>query len=119
MGNCTVAIKKAAPGISGAGVTKVVDITMSASYATGGDTVLLASLGLDSVDALVLTGNAAGLALEVVHGATPSTAPKIKVSRDNSNATYLQNVAFAEPAAATNFSTVVVRAIAYGNNPHI
>ncbi len=117
MGTCTVAIKKRT-GITPTGQTIVADITLSASYATGGDTVTLASLGLKSLSALVLTGNAGAVALEVVHGANETADPKIKVSRDNANATYLSQVAFAEPAAAVNFSAVTVRAIAYGDLPN-
>jgi hypothetical protein len=115
MGTATVAIKKAAPGLAGAGVAKIVDITLSSSYATGGDTVTLTSLGMSSLDALMLTGNAAGYACEVVHGATPTTDPKIRLWEDKATAAATP---LGEEAAATNVTSVVLRAIAYGS-PHI
>src|SRR3990172_4669530 len=115
MGNCTVAIKKRT-GNAVSGKVIVADITMSTSYATGGDTVPLASLELSSIDVLMLSGNSGGYTMEVVHGAAPTTAPKIKLYEDKVTAA---SPPLSEEANATNVSTIVVRAIAYGDNPHV
>ena len=117
MGNCTVALVKKT-GLSPTGTCKIVDITLSTSYATGGDTVTLASLGMSGVDALVLTGTSpvSGIALAVVHGAVPSTAPKIKAYQD---VTPAATAPLPEVANATNLSTTVVRGIVYGDLPNI
>lgn len=112
MGNCTVTIKKAAPGLTPAGNCKIVDIALSASYATGGDTVTLASLGYKNVDAIDLCGGATtpgGHAVEVIHGAA-GVAPKLRV-RDAATGAELTN--------ATDQSGQSIRAVAYGDNPHV
>lgn len=112
MGTATVAIKKRT-GITAVGQSTVVDITLSTSYATGGDTVTLASLGLPSVSAMVLTSNAGGYNVQVVHGAVETTAPLLKVYQgDNTNAAAAPGI---EVPNTTNLSTVVVRAIVYSD----
>lgn len=116
MGTCTVAIRKRT-GIVPAGRAAVVDITLSSSYADGGDTVPISALGIGKrCDILMLQSDAAvpaggadvtGRSLVVVNGATPSTDPKIAV--------YVQGAAagpLTERAAASNESTVTVRALA-------
>lgn len=106
MGNCTVTVKKKSP-VSPSGKTVIVDIALSSSYATGGDTVTLASLGLKRLSALMLqTGvsSPGGHALEVINGADEYTAPKIR-ARDVAAGTELAN--------AGDRSAEKVRAIAY------
>lgn len=121
MGICTVSIKRRT-GLTPAGKCVIADITLSSSYADGGDTVQLSDLGLKTIDALVLSGGAAvpaggadvtGRLLVVIHGATPTTDPKIAVYEQGAAAGPLT-----EDAATTNNSTVTVRAIAYGDNYH-
>lgn len=109
MGNCTVTIRKmATPQAVPAGQSVVADIALSTSYATGGDTIPLASLGLpNGVDFIDVSGGATtpgGHAVEVVHGATPGTAPKLRV-RDVAAGTELAN--------ASNNSGQTVRVMAY------
>lgn len=113
MGNCTVAIKRRT-GISTTGQTVIADVTMSASYATGGDTLLISDLGMKSVSAVILSGASptSGVALSVVHGAAETTNPKIKAYQD---VTPAATAPFAEVAAATNLSTHVVRAVVFGD----
>lgn len=118
MGTCTVAIKKRT-GLTPTGRAVIADITFSASYADGGDTVTLASLELKTCSALMLSGDAAvpaggadvsGRSLVVIHPAAETTDLKI--------AAYVQGAGagpLTEVAAATNMATVVVRAIAYGD----
>lgn len=115
MGTCAVTIKKKT-GIIPAGKAVVADITLSSSYADGGDTVTLASLGLKRCDILMLQSDAAvpaggadvtGRSLVVINGATPFDNPKI--------AAYVQGAGagpLTERAAASNESTVTVRALA-------
>lgn len=118
MGTCTVVIKKGpTPGLTPTGKAVIADITLSSSYADGGDTVTLKSLGLDWCDMLDLGSDAAvpaggadvtGRSLVVVYGATPGTDPKI--------AAYVQGAGagpLTETAAAVSLATVTVRAIAY------
>jgi hypothetical protein len=113
MGTCAVAIKKRDIGI-GDHVEVTADVTLSASYATGGDTVTLASLGLKTLRSLILTSantaSAAGLQpLAVVHGASEVTDPKIMVG----NAATPQ----AEVTAATNLSALAAfRVVAKGDH---
>lgn len=122
MGNVAVAIRRRT-GLTPSGKCVIADLTLSSSYADGGDTVPLASLGLTTIDALVLSGasgvpsgggaDVTGRVLQVVHGATDTTAPKI--------AAYVQGAGagpLTETAATTNLSTITVRAIAYGDNYH-
>jgi hypothetical protein len=109
VGNCTGTIKR----VYNEGPMKqtIVDLSMSGSYATGGDTVPLSVLGLTTVEYLNLcagTSNTLGHPLAVIHGATPQTAPKI-FARDVGTG--------AEVANATNLSTMVVRVIASGEGP--
>ena len=116
MGTATVSVKKRNVGV-GASKEVVADITLSGSYATGGDTVTIASLELDSIDALMLTSNANGYNIQVVHGANNRTAPKLKVYQgDNANAGAAAGI---EVPNATSLATVVVRVVASGENPNI
>jgi hypothetical protein len=91
----------------------IADLSMSSSYATGGDTVPLSALGLSSLEALDLTSNTSGAALFhpliVIHGANNRTAPKI-MARDVAAGTEIAN--------ATNLSTMTgIRCIARGEGP--
>jgi predicted aconitase len=109
MGNCTAVLKKGpTTGISPTGRAVIADVSLSTSYATGGDTVPLAALGLpDGVDALDLCAavtTPGGHAVEYIPGATPATAPKLRV-RDVATGVEL--------TSATNNSAQSVRVIAY------
>lgn len=111
MGTCTVTIKKR--DFSRAAKVATVDIALSTSYATGGDTVNIKDCELDTLHALELCAGATtptGHALEVIHGATEKTAPLIRV-RDVATGV--------EITAATNLSAQTVRARAYGNDPYV
>lgn len=121
MGICTVSVKRRT-GLAPVGKCVIADVTLSNSYADGGDTVQLSDLGLTTIDALVLSGNAAvpaagadvtGRVLVVIHGAAATDNPKIAVYEQGAAAGPLT-----EDAATTNNSTVTVRAIAYGDNYH-
>lgn len=111
MGNCTVTIKKRT-GIFPTGDGKLVDIALSSSYATGGDTVTLASLGVRSLDALILNSatTPGGHAVEVIHGAAGTTAPLLRV-RDAATGAQLTN--------ATDNSAQSVRALVLGDFPNL
>lgn len=113
MGTATVAIRKRT-GLSPTGTTVIADITLSASYATGGDTVTPASLGLVAIDAIILSGNSptSGLVFGVSHG----TPTRIKAYQDNATAAAAP---LGEVAAATNLTSHTVRAIVYGDLPNI
>ncbi len=89
MGSCVIAnVKQGGPGTRSAGKRAVeADVTLSASYATGGETVALTSLGLKRVDGIVIpshdfnsrkavatTSSRVGLSVEL--GGTV-TAPKL------------------------------------------
>lgn len=115
MGTATVSIKKRT-GITPTGQAVVADVTLSSSYATGGDTVPIASFGLKTLSALMLSGNAGGYVCEAVHGATEIVDPKIKLYDDDATAA---DDPFTEEANATNVSTVVIRVIAYGDLPNV
>lgn len=109
MGNCTATILRAYS--SGPMKHVIADLTMSGSYATGGDTVPLSILGLANVEMLNISGASAGLVghtLSVVHGATSRTAPKI-LARDVVTGT--------EVTAAQSLATMVVRVEAQGEGP--
>jgi len=108
MGNCTVAIRRKHSGRTN-GFSTIVDINLSASYATGGDTVPLAALGLGMgrLTSLMLQSGVSspgGHALEVVNGATEDVAPKIR-ARDVASGAELTN--------ATDQSAQSIRAEAY------
>jgi hypothetical protein len=110
MGVCTVTKVRRQVNVLGTQCdSAMVDIALSTSYATGGDTVPLASFNFpgSGLTALVLqTGvsSPAGHALEVINGANDYTAPKIRV-RDVATGT--------EISAATNLSAQTIRAIAF------
>lgn len=110
MGNVTVTVRQ---DLSlGPFHAKVVDIAPNTSYAAGGDTIPLASLGLKTLQGIVLMSPYSGAALfhpaTIVYGATPQTDPKLMM-RDV--------VTGAEVTAAFNASTAVVRALAFGEGP--
>ena len=110
MGTCTVTPRKHT-GITPTGTGKVVDIALSSSYATGGDTVTLASLGVTRLQALVLCGptSPGGHAVEVIHGATEGTNPLLR-ARDVATGTELTN--------ASNQSGQSIRALVLGDLPN-
>lgn len=70
----TIAVANLRQGVSDNKRYVDADITMSASYATNGDTVPVATLGLKVVDEILVHGNNEGLSL--VLGGT-SQAPKV------------------------------------------
>lgn len=115
MGTATVAIRKRT-GITPTGSAVVADITLSSSYATGGETVPLSALGLKSIGCLVLSGGAAGYVCEAVHGASEATDPKIRLWEDKATA---GATPFLEEGAGVNVTGVTVRAIAYGDLPNV
>lgn len=111
MGTCTVTPRKRS-GILPTGTGQLVDIALSSSYATGGDTVTLASLGVTRLQGLILGSSAsspAGHAIEVLYGATEGDAPKLRV-RDAATG--------AEIANATNLSAQSLRALVLGDLPN-
>ena len=81
MGNCTGLIKKR--NTRPYGRANIVKVNLSASYATGGDTVPPAILGIGNrLSALFLASSATnptGHAVEVVPGATEYAASKLRV----------------------------------------
>lgn len=80
-------------------------ITLDSSYATGGEAVTLAQLGLSRLDFLCLT---AGIGyLPTWDGST--TAPKVLVYRQTA-----ATGAFAEVPSTTDMSATTVRFLAYG-----
>lgn len=110
MGNCTVTVRQ--DFSLGPFHAKIVDIAGSTSYATGGDALSLASLGLKSVQAIFLAGAYGPAALfhvlAPVSGTTPLTDLKL-MARDT--------VTGAEVTAAQNLSTEIVRALVLGEGP--
>lgn len=109
MGTCTVAIKRKT-GLTPTGSCVIADVTFSASYATGGDTLTRASLGLGRVSAVVVTSDVVGRSLVVNHGANESTDPLVSAYQQGAGAGPLTEV-----AAATNLSAVTFRVVAYGD----
>jgi hypothetical protein len=106
MGNCTATIKKRT-GVTPAGVAIVADLALSATYATGGDTVPLSLFGVPTIDAIIFCGGATtpgGHALEAIYAASPATAPKIR-ARDVATGAELTN--------GNDFSAQSVRVIVY------
>jgi len=92
MGNCTGTVKKRDAGI-GDHVEVTATVNLSTSYATGGDTVPLAVLGLKTIRALLICGGATtpgGHAIEVLMGATEVTAPLLRI-RDAATGAQLTN----------------------------
>lgn len=117
MGTCAVTIRKKT-GIVPTGRAAIVDITLSASYADGGDTVPISALGIGKrCDLLMLQGDGGvpggvgaditGRSLVVVNGATPFIDPKIAVYQQGVGAGPLT-----ELAAAQSVATITVRALA-------
>jgi hypothetical protein len=79
MGNCAVTVLK--KNVRPSGRSALVRITLSATYAAGGDTVPRASLGIGNrVSALLVSGatNPGGNTVSVVPGANEYTDPKLK-----------------------------------------
>jgi hypothetical protein len=111
MGNCTVTFKRRT-GVGATGNVVICDIALSGSYATGGDTVTLASLRMSSVQAVIISGvtTPGGHAIEVIHGAADTTAPLLR-ARDVATGTQLTN--------ATDQSAQSVRAVVYGDSPFV
>lgn len=107
MGNCTATIKRRT-GLTPTGNTVIADIALSGSYATGGDTVPLSTLGMRSISALIISGPSTpgGHAIEVIHGAAETTAPLLRV-RDVATGSELAN--------ASNNSAQSVRVLAIGD----
>jgi len=106
MGNCTAVIKK--KNVRPYGRSTIVQISLSSSYATNGDTVPLAILGIGNrLSALLGVGvtTPAGHAVEYIPAANEYTAPKLRV-RDVASGAEISN--------ATNLSaqSIVVEAIA-------
>jgi len=109
MGNCTVTIKKR-QGLLPTGRNAIVDIALSTSYATGGDTVPLSAFavvagGIRNINALMLSSSATtpgGHQVEVIHSATDGGAPLLRV-RDVASGAEISN--------ATNLSAQSVRAL--------
>lgn len=110
MGNIAVTVKKKGP-LTPHGKMSVVDLNMSGSYATGGDSLLrstLKALGLlvgNRLSAVILQSGAlspAGHALEVINGATEYTDPLIR-ARDVATGVEIPNT--------TNLSAQSVRAL--------
>ena len=115
MGTCTVVIKKRDTGI-GDHVEVTADVTMSASYATSGDTLTLASLGLKTLRSLILCSPAKGYQLEVNHGANEVTNPLILAYQgDNPNAAAAPGI---QVPNTTSLATVVFRVVAKGDHAY-
>lgn len=109
MGTCSVTIKKRDAGI-GDHVEVTADVALSTSYATGGDTLTLSSLGLKTLRSLILCSSVAPATtrpLAVVHGATEVTDPKIMA---------MVVATGIEETAAVNVSTSIVRVVAKGDH---
>ena len=106
MGNCTGVIKKR--NVRPHGRSSIVQISLSSSYATNGDTVPLAILGIGNRCTALLGVGAttpAGHAVEYIPAANEYTAPKLRV-RDAATG--------AEIANATNLAaqSITVEAVA-------
>ena|ERR1043166_8297521 len=81
MGNCTAVIKKKASG-RGFGRSIIAQVSLSTSYATGGDTVPLSIFGLRRLSALLVSSGhttPGGHHVEVIPGATEYAAPLLRV----------------------------------------
>lgn len=108
MGAVSVSIKKRT-GILPTGTARIADITMSSSYATGGDTFTASQFELRSIDAILIVG-AGGRLLE------PDIAnSKILAYEDGATV----SGALDQVPAATNLSTVVARALIIGDLANI
>lgn len=111
MGNCTVTLKKRT-GITPTGTAQLVTINLSSSYATNGDTLTRASLGVSQLHGVIL-GSAtspAGHAVEFVPGANDGTDPKIRV-RDVATGT--------EITSTTNLSAQSIQALVIADFPNV
>lgn len=106
MGTCTVTIKRRNVNLGSVhGV--IADVAMSNSYATGGDTLTIASLGLQSLEMLIVPegGSVLGHVIQPVHGSTIKTDPLL-FARDVATGSQV--------TAATDLSTEVFRVLAIG-----
>ena len=110
MGTCTITLRKKS-GLAPTGTAVLVDVALSNSYATGGDTLSAASLTavaalpVRKIEAVNLCSSATtpgGHSVEVIYGATETTAPLLRV-RDVATGV--------EITATTNLSAQSVRAI--------
>jgi hypothetical protein len=91
MGNCTGIIKK--KHTRPYGRANIVRIALSASYATGGDTVPASILGIGNrLSALLVSGSTSpgGHAIEVLYGANEYAAAKLRI-RDAATGTEIAN----------------------------
>jgi len=106
MGNCTAVIKK--KNVRPYGRSNIVQISLSTSYATNGDTVPISILGIGNRLSAILGGavtTPGGHAVEYIPAATEYTAPKLRV-RDVATGAEISN--------ATNLSaqSITVEVIA-------
>jgi hypothetical protein len=107
MGTCAVTIKRRQMNL-GSVKGVVADVAMSGSYIAGGDTLTIASLGLTTLEQLIMPGTSSilGHTLAPVLGATVKTDPLI-FARDVGTG--------AQVANAVDLSTMVFRVIAIGD----
>lgn len=106
MGTCTVTKKRSSANI-GSFHAVIADVALSTTYAAGGDTLTIASLGLQTLEALIVpaAGSVLGHVLAPVHGSTVKTDPLI-FARDVISGTQV--------TTGSDFSTEVFRVIAIG-----
>lgn len=104
MGACTVSLVKST--VFGDQRVNLVNISMSSSYATGGDTFTLAQLGLGQLDQLNLGEMPGGFTFEVV-----LSTKKIKAFWSPSPAA---KAALPEVDNATDLHTITIEAQAIG-----
>jgi hypothetical protein len=112
MGTCTAVIRKRHVGV-GAGVELIVDVNLSGSYATGGDTLTRASLGADSIQAIIPCSGGTtpgGHPLEYI---TPATETSNWLVRGRDAATG------AELGNGSNQSAQSQRVIVKANYPYV
>jgi len=97
---------------SNAGMMVRAVITMSTTYATGGDTISAASFGLGSITKLdIQGGGVSGGTLAILFEGTPVPGPVTKVQAFWSGA---QTARFQEVTSGTDLSASVVSCIAFG-----
>jgi len=114
MGTVTVAIDPDgfSPIDSNAGMMVRAVITMSTTYAAGGDTISAASFGLGTITKLdVGAGGVSGGTLAIVFDAAPNTGPVTKIQAFWSGA---QTARFQEVTSGTDLSASLVSCIAFG-----
>lgn len=106
MGTCTVTLKRKNVNL-GSMHGVIADVALSSSYATGGDTLTIASLGLQTLEALIVpaAGSVLGHVIAPIHGTTIKTDPLI-FARDV--------VTGAQVTNAFDASTEIFRVLAIG-----